>query len=92
MESCDTVFLILVPVSGDALMYDLLLEDKREGLAEVHVEDVQRLILHHIWVEHGAVRSSDTKKLLYQKAQIQKIQKAKAEKKYSIRINYRSRA
>jgi hypothetical protein len=38
---------------------DLLLEDERERLAEVHVEDVEGVVLHHVRVEQRSVRAPE---------------------------------
>ncbi len=44
-----------LPECVDAVVCDLLLEDEREGLAEVHVEDVEGVVLHHVRVEQRSV-------------------------------------
>ncbi len=44
-----------LPEGVDAVVCDLLLEDEREGLAEVHVEDVEGVVLHHVRVEQRSV-------------------------------------
>ena len=36
---------------------DLLLVDEGEGLAQVHVEDVQGVVCHHVRMEQRPVRS-----------------------------------
>jgi hypothetical protein len=44
-----------LPEGVDAVVCDLLLEDEREGLAEVHVKDVEGVVLHHVRVEQRSV-------------------------------------
>jgi hypothetical protein len=50
-----------LPEGVDAVVCDLLLEDEREGLAEVHVEDVEGVVLHHVRVEKRSVCAPERK-------------------------------